>query len=528
MATLDRPSIEQRTLEDLVHDVQRGVVRIPQFQRGFAWEARDVVKLFDSIFRGYPIGTLLLWRRAAPAQTLHVGPLTIEAPELDSALWVADGQQRITSLVGALSAAHTATDARFRIHLDLDTGEFRAIGARQEPLNTWIPVSFLLQTATLLRWVRENDDWLSDAQIALAEQAAHAIRDYRFPVYVVTASDERFVREIFLRVNTAGMSLTRTEVFEALHAQASGDAPVTLATIGRVPAETGFGVLDDQLVLRCVLAYRGHDIFGSAFMTELESAEDQTDTLHAVGSILRDVVAFLRDHAEIPHVKLLPYSNVIPVLVRFVRLHGAPTGRAATLLRRWVWRSAVAGTRAMGQSVADVRGQIDSVQQSDPVAAAGALLERVPANTRFTVELDRVHFNHAMTKINILCLWFAEPRDPATGTAVEIARLLEEGSPLQPIFTDTDLALSHTMANRVIAPDPALGLRTDLARAPIDVAESHLINKQEQALLAAPSPAAFLERRAAKLTDAFEWYVDRMAEWGARDGQSIADLLRTG
>jgi hypothetical protein len=528
MATLDRPRIEQRTLEDLVREVQRGVVRIPQFQRGFTWETRDVVKLFDSVFRGYPIGTLLLWRRPAPAQTLHVGPLTVEAPEFDSALWVVDGGQRITSLVGALSAAHTSTDARFRVHLDLDTGEFRAVGARQEPLKTWIPISFLLQTARLLRWMRENGDWVSDAHLALAEQAAQAIRGYQIPVYVVTASDERSVLDIFLRINTAGKLLTKTEVFEALHAQASGDAPVTLATAGRVSAETGFGVLDDQLVLRCVLAYRGRDIVGSSFIAEFESAEDQAETLRSVGLILRDVIAFLRDHAEIPHVKLLPYPNVIPVLVRFVRLHGAPKGRAATLLRRWIWRGAVAGTHVKGQSVADMRGQIGSLHQSDPVAAAGALLERLPTNTRFTAELDRVHFNQAMTKINILCLWFAEPRDPATGTAIEISRLLDEGSPLQPIFTNTDVALSNTMANRVIAPGPARGLRADLAEAPIDVAESHLLDKKAQALLTVPSPAAFLERRAAKLTAAFEWYVDRMAEWGARDGQSIANLLRTG
>ncbi|MEV6929723.1 hypothetical protein AB0M46_35255 [Dactylosporangium sp. NPDC051485] len=296
-----------------------------------------------------------------------------------------------------------------------------------------------------------------------------------------------------------------------------------------MPAELGFGALDDQLVLQCVLAYRGGDIFRTDFAGEFESAEDQTETFSALAANLRDVVAFLRDVAEIPHVRLLPYANVIPVLVRFVRLHGAPEGRAATLLRRWVWRGAVVGTRARGQSVADMRGQISAVQRPNPVAAAGALLERVPAHTRFTAELDKVHFNQAMAKINALCLLSAEPRDPATGTPVDIARLLDEGSPLRPIFDNSDLALVGTFANRVIAaPGPASTLRTELAKASPEVAESHLLDAKAQSLLAKPSPAAFLERRADTLTAAFERHVDRMAEWGARDGRSIADLMRTG
>jgi hypothetical protein len=528
MATLERPRIEQRTPEDLVRDVQRGVVRIPQFQRGFKWEAGDIVKLFDSILRGFPIGNLLLWRRPAPEQVLHVGPLTVEAPEVDSALWVVDGQQRITSLVGALSSAHTATDVRFRVHLDLDTGEFHTAGARQQPPTTWIPVSFLLDTATLLRWMRENSGWLSDAHLALADQAAKAIREYQIPTYVVTTIAEGPLLEIFTRMNNAGKRLTKAEVFQALHSQTAGDAPLTLAGIGHVPAEAGFGAMDDQLVLRCVLAYRGGDIFRDDFTSEFESADDRSETFRAVSAALRDVVVFIRDVAEIPHMKLLPYSNVVPVLVRFVRLHGAPEGRAATLLRRWVWRGAVAATHTRGQSVADMRQQIHSVNTHDPVEAASALLKRVPSATRFTATLDKVHFNQAITKINVLGLWSAEPREPSTGSPVDIARLLDHGNPLRPVFDDVDSPLAATVANRVIVTaGTAATLRQDLAQASSEVAESHLLDEHAQRLIADGSSQAFLELRAIALTRAIEQHVDRMAEWGARDGRSVSDLLRS-
>jgi hypothetical protein len=395
--------------------------------------------------------------------------------------------------------------------------------------STWIPVSFLLDTAVLLRWMRENGEWLSNDQIELADQAAKAIREYQIPTYVVTTDDEKPLLEIFTRMNNAGKRLTKAEIFQALHSQTAGDAPMTLAAIGLGPAELGFGAFDDQLVLRCVLAYRGGDIFRANFADEFDTAEDQSETFAALAANLRDVVAFLRDVAEIPHVKLLPYSNVVPVLVRFVRLHGAPEGRAATLLRRWVRRGAVAGTHARGQSVADMRGQIGAVEGSGPVAAAESLLKRVPTNVRFTPELDKAHFNQAMTKLNVLCLWSAEPREPATGAPVDIARLLDEGSPLRPLFEGSGLPAANAIANRVIASsNPTSVLRQQLADASPEVAMSHLLDKRTQTLLTESSPTAFLERRADILAIAFKRHVDRMAEWGARDGQSIADLLRTG
>jgi len=161
--------VEYKTPVDLVRDVRRGGIRVPPFQRGFRWESSDVAKLFDSLYRGYPIGNLLLWRRAAPAQDLTVGPVQVSAPETESALWVVDGQQRITSIVGALIAAQETADSRFRIYLNLDDGVFRSVGVRQEPPPSWLPVSLLLDTVTLIRWMRVNADKLTESQIALAE-----------------------------------------------------------------------------------------------------------------------------------------------------------------------------------------------------------------------------------------------------------------------------------------------------------------------------------------------------------------------
>ncbi len=83
--------------------VRRGVVRIPSFQRPLKWRTVDVLALFDSIYRGYPVGSFLLRKGAAPAATLEIGPLSIDGPETQEALWVVDGQQRLIALTAGLS-----------------------------------------------------------------------------------------------------------------------------------------------------------------------------------------------------------------------------------------------------------------------------------------------------------------------------------------------------------------------------------------------------------------------------------------
>ena len=112
------PNARTYSLDDLVATILKGGVRIPDFQRRFRWQWEDVRRLMDSIVRGYPIGSILLWQRAAVRQKLVIGAIHIEAPKDDKALWVVDGQQRLTSLANALSSEDSG-DPRFSLSYDL-------------------------------------------------------------------------------------------------------------------------------------------------------------------------------------------------------------------------------------------------------------------------------------------------------------------------------------------------------------------------------------------------------------------------
>ncbi|NKC28504.1 DUF262 domain-containing protein [Ochrobactrum ciceri] len=53
---------EPLTIRKLINRISIGDIRIPAFQREYVWEADQVAFLLDSIYKGFPIGTIILWK----------------------------------------------------------------------------------------------------------------------------------------------------------------------------------------------------------------------------------------------------------------------------------------------------------------------------------------------------------------------------------------------------------------------------------------------------------------------------------
>lgn len=147
---------DQLKIQELVQLVGEGRIRVPEFQRSFRWAADDVLALFDSILRGYPFGSLLLWKRPAPVAHLRVGALAIDAPEVADALWVVDGQQRITSLVNAVNPIVGDQDERFRIVYSLSERKF--VSPRDLKGALGIPLADLFDLSRAFAWLQKNPD----------------------------------------------------------------------------------------------------------------------------------------------------------------------------------------------------------------------------------------------------------------------------------------------------------------------------------------------------------------------------------
>ena len=86
----------QYKLAQLIEQIDRGEIGLPDIQRPFVWDSAKVRDLFDSMYKGFPVGILLMWNTNAEAGARQIGVNNKQAsvPQL----MVVDGQQRLTSL----------------------------------------------------------------------------------------------------------------------------------------------------------------------------------------------------------------------------------------------------------------------------------------------------------------------------------------------------------------------------------------------------------------------------------------------
>lgn len=530
MVAVTRPRVQTVQPRDLVDRAQRGEIRIPAFQRSYRWERNDVTELFDSIFRGYPISNLLFWQRPAPAEIVTIGHLIVEAPALGDALWVVDGQQRITSLVGALTATEDTVDPRFRIYFDLSRGEFVSVSRGRTAGPDLLPVSVALNTAAANAWIRARQQ-LTDEQIALADQVVAAIRDYEIPMYVVTGDDERALRNIFDRMNTFGKSLKSSEVFNALHSLAGHREPSDLHTLSASVRTFGFGELSEQILMQSLLAIRDPKV-DRDFRDEFKDNKDLHEALVSTETALGHVVDFLRNFAQIPHIRLVPYALYVPVLARFSAFFGPPVDRAAELLRRWIWRGAVLGVAPQGNTVGLRQGA--AAVYEDPVESAERLLRLLPTQRGHWIpDLSQTRLNRAQAKVNALGLLSLQPRmisphpKDADGAPVDAVQLLEEGSLfVQLVATEGDLGAG--IANRTIYPaGHADRLHGMLLSGEVrhQTLASHCLNAQSVHLMRTGQIEDFLKHRAKITRMTISAHVQNMALFGFRDGPDVAALF---
>ncbi|HOI57808.1 MAG TPA: DUF262 domain-containing protein [Methanoculleus sp.] len=81
-------------LNSLVKYIELGEIGLPDIQRPFVWKNAKVRDLFDSMYRGYPVGYLLLWRSGLADDR----PIGTDVKQKPPRLVIVDGQQRLTSL----------------------------------------------------------------------------------------------------------------------------------------------------------------------------------------------------------------------------------------------------------------------------------------------------------------------------------------------------------------------------------------------------------------------------------------------
>lgn len=103
------------TINEIIKAITDGEYRIPRFQRDFVWDIKKSAALLDSIFKGYPISSVILWKtKNELSEIRNLGGITIPGKDTGRyTSYIIDGQQRLTSLYFALMGLKTGTGSDF-------------------------------------------------------------------------------------------------------------------------------------------------------------------------------------------------------------------------------------------------------------------------------------------------------------------------------------------------------------------------------------------------------------------------------
>lgn len=342
------------TVGNLVDMIERGELRLPEMQRRYVWTATRVRDLLDSLYRGYPSGTVLVWEtdQEQPARDLSVQQhQTAFAPKL-----LLDGQQRLTSLSAVvrgtpIKVRNRKRDIQIAFNLDHPEGAPEEVIEVEEDVEQ--PVleeddetvvegeddeedgvsiverlrrrTFAVASRSLLaspNWVLVSDvfkgdksDWTLVKPLVKSPddpkfevytkrlQRLRAIRNYPYVMQVIprTFSYEE-VAEIFVRVNSLGVKLRGSDLASAL---VSAKWPKSLHLIEDFidECEESWFTLDPGLVLRTVVVFATRQ---SRFRTIGSISRDTLEEAWPKATAgLRFAINFLRANAGIEDESLL-------------------------------------------------------------------------------------------------------------------------------------------------------------------------------------------------------------------------------
>ncbi len=203
----------------ILDQIDLGKMALPEFQRGYVWNREQVRSLMQSLYRRYPVGSLLVW--ITRTEDMHIrgdGPVASNVVEL-----ILDGQQRITSLYGIIRGrppkffdgnAQAFTGLYF--HLDEEVFEFYApLKMKDNPL--WVNVTELMEIGVgdAIQHLLDNQELQPKRRMYIKRlNDIESIKDIELYVENVTGEDKSVdvVVEIFNRVNSGGTKLSKGDL----------------------------------------------------------------------------------------------------------------------------------------------------------------------------------------------------------------------------------------------------------------------------------------------------------------------------
>ncbi|MFO0598557.1 MAG: DUF262 domain-containing protein [Myxococcaceae bacterium] len=472
-----RPEATAWSVDDVLRRAQAGELSIPVFQRSFRWRQDDILKLFDSIYRGYPVGDLLLWETEVANDAADILKRADRIPSPQRRFVVIDGQQRLTTIISVLLGDQRP---EFRVAFDLSTQTFITIDKNKAPSPNQLPLVEVADTVRFLSWLRTAD--LTNSLINTSNEVVRAIRDYRLPIYVVRTNDEEAIREIFTRLNSTGRALKASEIFNAIHRGRGPD----LRELSTELSGLGFGLIEEEWVLKTVAAVLAIDVTKNiAEALRNRPRKQVTAAMGRAKEAFAKAIDFLVSQG-IPHVDLMPYKMPLVVLTKFFDVFRKPKKSTLNDLANWIWVGAWTGDHQRSDAPT-MRGMLRMIDGDEGTSVDR--LRRILTTPGGSFELRRHDFRSAWTKLTCVALASLRPLD-FSGQQIDLSSLLTQhgAEALVRISSNGGAGTENRMFG-----DPSIDIQQELLKCrDVKVLTSHLLIDEAPSYFAKPDGDLFV------------------------------------
>lgn len=348
-----QPKPDSKKYSILISDIERGVVKVPKFQRDFVWDIEQTSKLLDSILKGYPIGTFILWETDNRINDVkNIGNFDLPEIEYGPVQYVLDGQQRITSLFAAYKGATIQKVGEKKktnykdIVVDLEPNEdtddgniVTIIQKAKRPIALHDVLNFNHKKSKELEAQGFSGDDLDKI-----DEYKDAFSTYDFSIVTLRKNDIESAIEVFTRINTGGKVLTLFEIMSAktYDEAANFDMQAKWEKFQKKLNDCKYENISPTVILQIL----------SLIISETKECKrktilglDKSDILakwdDAISAIEKSVDHF-RTVLRIPVSQLLPYDTlIVPYAYFFLKTGQSPTGQQRKYLEELFWRSSL-------------------------------------------------------------------------------------------------------------------------------------------------------------------------------------------
>jgi len=205
--------VSQKEVSTLLEFIKSGEIAIPEIQRPFVWEKSKVRDLMDSLYQGYPVGYIIVWRN--PNVKLKDGQIA-EGKKV-----LIDGQQRITALTAAILGQQVVDDeykkGRIIIAFNPLEGKFEVSNPAIQKDGKWISdIAPLLSGSVKASHIRREYCKINESvDEEFVEDVIDRLKDIsKRQIGLIELShdlDIETVTEIFIRINSQGVVLSQAD-----------------------------------------------------------------------------------------------------------------------------------------------------------------------------------------------------------------------------------------------------------------------------------------------------------------------------